>query len=174
MLDAERMDLDEDSVDGVVARFGYMLTADPAAALAETRRVLKDGGRLAFAVWGSPDENQWAFIPGRVLVERGHLPPPEPGMPGIFAMADPDRIQQLVTGAAFAEPEIEQVEVKWPYGDAEDHWQFPLKLAGPLADKIGSLDAEERESAREQVRSEIEPVMEGEGVAGRAHVIATF
>jgi SAM-dependent methyltransferase len=147
--------------------------ADPAAALAETRRVLKDGGRLAFAVWGSPDENQWAFIPGRVLVERGHLPPPEPGMPGIFAMADPDRIKELVTGAGFAEPEIEQVEVKWPYGDAEDHWQFTLKLAGPLADKIGSLDEEERESVREQVRSGIEPVMEGGGVTGRSHVVTT-
>ena len=40
VLDAERMDLDDSSVDGVVARFGYMLMADPEAAFAETRRVL--------------------------------------------------------------------------------------------------------------------------------------
>jgi ubiquinone/menaquinone biosynthesis C-methylase UbiE len=170
VLDAEKMDLDDDSVDGVVARFGYMLMADPAAALKETRRVLKDGGRLAFAVWTSPEENQWAFIPGKVLVERGHLPPPEPGMPGIFAMADPDRIRELVTGAGFEEPEIEQVEIKWPYGSTEDHWQFTLKLAGPLADKISSLDDDERETIREEVRSRIEPHMVG-GVTGRTHVV---
>jgi ubiquinone/menaquinone biosynthesis C-methylase UbiE len=32
-MDAERMDLDDDSVDGVLCRWGYMLMADPAAAL---------------------------------------------------------------------------------------------------------------------------------------------
>jgi ubiquinone/menaquinone biosynthesis C-methylase UbiE len=38
VVDAERNELDGDSVDGVLCRFGYMLMADPAAALAETRR----------------------------------------------------------------------------------------------------------------------------------------
>src|SRR6516225_7380019 len=46
VLDAERMDLDDGSVDGVVCRWGYMLMADPSAALTETRRVLRDGGPL--------------------------------------------------------------------------------------------------------------------------------
>jgi SAM-dependent methyltransferase len=82
VLDAERMDLDDDSVDGVVCRWGYMLMADPAAALRETRRVLRDGGRLAFAVWGAPDRNPWVAVPGMTLVQRGHMPPPEPGAPG--------------------------------------------------------------------------------------------
>ena len=35
-LDAENMDLEDDSVDGVVCRWGYMLMADAAAALKET------------------------------------------------------------------------------------------------------------------------------------------
>jgi ubiquinone/menaquinone biosynthesis C-methylase UbiE len=50
-MDAERMDLDDDSVDGVLCRWGYMLMSDPATALAETRRVLRDGGRLSLSVW---------------------------------------------------------------------------------------------------------------------------
>ena len=44
VMDAERMDLEDDGVDGVACRFGYMLMADPSAALRETRRVLRDGG----------------------------------------------------------------------------------------------------------------------------------
>ena len=63
VLDAERMGLDDDSFDGVLCRWGYMLMADPAAALEETRRVLRDGGTLAFAVWQTPDRNAWAAIP---------------------------------------------------------------------------------------------------------------
>jgi SAM-dependent methyltransferase len=173
VLDAERMDLDDSSIDRVLCRFGYMLMADPAAALAETRRVLRDDGRLVFGVWTGPEENQWAFIPGLVLVERGHIPPPEPEQPGIFAMGDPERIRKLVTGAGFAEPEIEQVEIAWPYETADDHWSFTRKLAGPLANAIDELDEDERESVRADVRSRIEPLMAEGSVAGRVHVVIT-
>src|SRR5919204_740106 len=160
VLDAEDMDLDDSSVDRVVCRWGYMLMADPAAALAETRRVLKDGGRLAFAVWAAPQENPWASIPGMALVQRGHLPAPEPGAPGIFSMADPDRIRELVTGAGFGDPEIEQVKVSWPVS-ADDHWKvMVMKLSGPLANAIGRLDEDEREGIRSEVRSGTEPVIE--------------
>jgi len=44
VLDAERMDLGTDSVDGVLCRWAYMLMIDPPAAFAETRRVLRPGG----------------------------------------------------------------------------------------------------------------------------------
>jgi SAM-dependent methyltransferase len=171
VLDAENMDFDDDSFDRVVARFGYMLMADPAAALAETRRVLRDDGRLSFAVWASPEKNMWAAIPGMALVERGLIPPPEPSAPGIFAMADPDRIRELVAGAGFGEPEIEQVEVEWPYGEPEVHWQLTLKLAGPLADAIRSLDDDEREAIRADVASRIGPLMDAGAVSGLTHVV---
>ena len=173
VLDAERMDLDDSSVDGVLCRFGYMLMADPAAALGETRRVLRDGGRLVLAVWTPPDENQWAFVPGRVLVGRGHIPPPEPEAPGIFAMADPERISKLVTGAGFADPEIEQVEIAWPYEDADEHWAFTRKLAGPLSDAIDQLDEDEREAVRLDVGSQIESLMAAGSIGGRVHVVTT-
>jgi ubiquinone/menaquinone biosynthesis C-methylase UbiE len=171
VLDAENLNLEDSSIDGVLCRFGYMLMADPAAALAETRRVLKGGGRLSFAVWTAPEENLWASVPGRVLVQRGHLPPPEPGMPGIFAMADPERIRELVKGAGFGEPEIEGVKVEWPYEDVDEHWGFTMKLAGPLADKVRTLEEDEREAVRSEVRSQIEPLMGSGGVKGRVHVV---
>lgn len=172
VLDAENMDLDDDSFDRVVARWGYMLMADPAAALAETRRVLRDGGRLSFAAWAGPDQNAWASIPAMVLVERGHIPPPEPGAPGIFALADPNRIRELVTGAGFADPDIEQVEVEWRYDEVDMHWEFTLKLAGPLADVISRLDDEEREAIRAEVRSRIEPLFEAGEASGVTHVVS--
>jgi SAM-dependent methyltransferase len=175
VLDAEDMDLDDSSVDRVVCRWGYMLMADPAAALAETRRVLKDGGCLAFAVWAAPEKNPWASIPGIALVQRGHLSAPEPGAPGIFSMADPDRIRALVTGAGFGEPKIEQVDVSWPLSSADDHWRLMvMKLAAPLAETIGRLDEDERKEIRSEVRSGIEPTIEEHGsIPGVTHVVTT-
>ena len=140
VLDAENMDLDDDSVDGVVCRFGYMLMADPAAAFAETRRVLRGGGRLSFAVWAGPEQNLWAAIPGMALIELGHMAAPEPGTPGIFALGSPDRIRELITGAGFREPSIEQVPVKWPYADPAEHWEKTNRLAAPIARTVDGLE----------------------------------
>ena len=100
VIDAERIELDDDSVDGVLCRFGYMLMADPAAAFAETRRVLRPGGRLTLAVWGALERNPFFAIIGISLVQRGHIPPPEPPpAPGPFSMASAERLEELVREA---------------------------------------------------------------------------
>jgi ubiquinone/menaquinone biosynthesis C-methylase UbiE len=163
VLDAERMDLDDASVDGTVCRWGYMLMADPGAALRETRRVLRDGGPLAFAVWQAPDRNPWAAVPGMVLVQRGHLPPPEPGAPGIFAMGDPGRIRELVSGAGFAEPELEEIAFEFGYADFDDAWDALVRMAGPLASAIAVLAAGEREATRAAIMEGLAPFRNADG-----------
>ena len=131
-LDAEKMDLPDDSVDGVVCRWGFMLMADPAAALSETNRVLKPGGRISFAVWATADKNLWAATPAMVLVERGAMPAPEPARPGIFALGDQGRLEELVTSAGFAAPRIEEVPFTFEYEDLDFHWRATNELAGPV------------------------------------------
>jgi ubiquinone/menaquinone biosynthesis C-methylase UbiE len=163
VLDAERMDLADDSVDGAVCRWGYMLMADPGAALGETRRVLRDRGPLAFAVWASPDRNPWAAVPAMTLVQRGHLPPPEPGAPGIFALADPDLIRSLVTGAGFGEPELEEIRFDFRYADFDDFWDVLIRLAGPLAAAIEALPEDERQVTRKAIEEGIAPFRNEDG-----------
>ena len=163
VLDAERMDLDDDSVDGAVCRWGYMLMADPAAALKETRRVLRDGGPLAFAVWRTPDLNPWAAVPGMTLVQRGHMPAPEPGAPGIFALGEPDRIRELVTGAGFDEPELEEIAFEFRYADSDDLWDALVRLAGPLARAVKALPEDEVKATREAIMENIEPYRNADG-----------
>jgi SAM-dependent methyltransferase len=157
----------------VVCRFGYMLMADPAAALAETKRVLRDGGRVAFAVWAAPDLNKWASIPGMTMVELGHLDPPDPTAPGIFAMGDPDRIRGLVTGAGFGEPEIQQVSVHWGYVDTDEHWEKTLKLAAPIADAFNSAPPEEQQRIVTTVGERVGALLADDEAAldGLTHVI---
>jgi ubiquinone/menaquinone biosynthesis C-methylase UbiE len=148
VLDAERMDIEDDSVDGVVCRWGYMLMADPAAALRETRRVLRAGGPLAFAVWAPSDRNPWAAVPGMALVQRGHMPPPQPETPGIFAMGDRDRVRELVTGAGFGDPALEEIAFDFRYADFDDLWDTLVRLAGPFAQAIDALPDDERQATR--------------------------
>lgn len=164
VMDAERMDLEDDAVDAVVSRWSYMLMADPAAALRETRRVLKDGGKLAFCVWQTPDRNPWAAVPGMTLVQRGHMPPPEPGMPGIFAMGERDRVHELVTGAGFVDPRIEELTFEWRYG-ADDLWDTLNRLAGPIASVLAQLSEEERQATREQIEAGLAEYRQGDDMS---------
>ncbi len=151
VIDAERIELDADSVDGVLCQSGYMLMADPAAALAETRRVLRPGGRLALSVWGAPERNPWAAIGGRILVERGHIPPPEPQAPGIFSMASEESTRGLLDGAGFAAERTEVVPVRFAFRDFDDYQRWVMEVAGPIALVVRGLSEGERKAVWTQL-----------------------
>jgi SAM-dependent methyltransferase len=163
VLDAERMDLADDSVDCVVCRWGLMLMADPQRALSEARRVLRSGGPLCFAVWRTADLNPWAALPAITLVQRGHLSPPEPGAPGIFALGDGERTLQLVRAAGFAEPTLQAIDFAYRYADFEDYWDAIIALAGPLARAVTALPDGEREATQEVIRQSMAPFRNEDG-----------
>lgn len=162
-LDAERMDLDDGSVDGVLCRWGYMLMADPTAALAETRRVLRDGGRVAFSVWGEPDRNPWASIPARALFEQTGGEPPDPSAPGIFAMASEERTRELLSAAGLEPVRVETVEMAWRFESPEEYWHYVIDLKGALAMLVRALPAAEQAALSTEVGRRLEPYAEGGG-----------
>jgi SAM-dependent methyltransferase len=163
VLDAERMDLPDAGADVVVCRFGYMLMADPAAALKESRRVLRPGGPLCFAVWRGPEHNPWAAIPGMTLVQRGHMPPPEPGGPGIFALGDRERTLELVRAAGFADVEIEEISFAFRYADFDDFWDALVRLAGPLARVANALPDDERSATQQAMKDNVASFLSADG-----------
>jgi SAM-dependent methyltransferase len=93
--------------DAVFSRFGVMFFADPEAAFANLRRSLRPGGRLAFVCWRPLPENLWIHLPAEAAAGLvPPAPPPEPGTPGPFAFADPDRVRRILAEAGFTGIEI--------------------------------------------------------------------
>jgi ubiquinone/menaquinone biosynthesis C-methylase UbiE len=119
-LQLEWIDLEAASVDVILCRWGVMLTIDPAAALRECRRVLKPGGRCVLAVWDLAENNPFAVIPNAALVALGHAEPPTPGGPGMFALAAPGVLAEMLADAGFFDVEVEPVAISEYYASVID------------------------------------------------------
>ena len=174
LADAAATGFEPASFDRAVGRFVLMLVPDPAAALAELRRILRPGGRLAFAVWTTAPENRWGSTIGETLLRLGLVEPPEPDAPGPFRLADPERLRSLVRDAGFGEPTLETVDIEMRY-DSPDHY---LEVTGDLSrsfqDALMRLRPDETERLREEIKAAISPFVAAGSVAipGRAWVVA--
>jgi SAM-dependent methyltransferase len=165
VMDMQQIDLPDSSVDAVVSRFGYMLVLDPARALHETRRVLRQGGRLAFATWAPANRNPWATAYGPVLIERGLQEPPKPGEPGQFALSKEEEIVPLVRGAGFDEVSVAEVPVEYRFGDWPEYVRVVTSLGAGLRAVLGTLDESTRAEVDEGARARIERFRTGDGYA---------
>jgi ubiquinone/menaquinone biosynthesis C-methylase UbiE len=164
-IDAEQIELDTDSVDGVLCRFGYMLMPDPARALTETRRVLRPGGRLALAVWGALERNPFFAIVGESMFRHGHLPPEAPPGPPAFSLADAERTAALLEEAGFSEIETEEVPVTFTVPDAEGYLSLVADTSGPLGLALGRLSDTDRATVKSDAEVALAPFAVAQGYA---------
>ena len=164
-MDAEHLELEDDSVDGVICRFGFMLMSDTEAALAETRRVLRPGGRLVLATWRGPERNPWVAIGGRILTARGFMPPNEPGAPGMFTMSDDGRVESLLRAAGFTDVLIDDVPVRMPYGDVDEYVTATRDTGGAFARAFNEASEEEQRAITQELAEAFTPFEVDGGLA---------
>jgi SAM-dependent methyltransferase len=163
VIDAERIELDEDSVDGVLCRFAYMLLPDPGGAFRETRRVLRSGGTLAFAVWGAPERNPFFTAVAIALIEFGHLAPPPPGGPGTFALADAAALDDLVRRSGFEDVRTEDLTGQFEIPDTSAYLDVIADTAGPIGLALQSVPSEERAKVAERCEETLAPFWFSDG-----------
>jgi SAM-dependent methyltransferase len=130
--DADDLDFAAGSFDAVLSRAGLMFLPDVAGTLKRLYTFLKLGGRLAASVWGPPAAVQMmAGLP--ILFEELQLPPPPPGRPGVFALADADRLAALVAGAGFRNVATGTMNVIFATDTPEQYTAFIRDVAPALA-----------------------------------------
>ncbi len=127
--------------DLLYSRFGVMFFEDPAAAFRNLRSALRPGARMAVAVWGPWQENEWVTIPLQALRRQMPVPAPSQG-PGPFALADSDALARLLAAAGFDEVSIARVEKPFEADAAQ------LADQGPAAAALRSAGAGEEVRAR--------------------------
>jgi ubiquinone/menaquinone biosynthesis C-methylase UbiE len=174
-IDAEWIDLPTADLDGVLARWGYMLLADPAAALRETRRVLRPGGRVALAAWTAPAENPWTAVAMEEARALAGIAEPDLDAPNMFAFRDPDRIRSLLEETGFTDIAIEQVDLLMTYADLDSWWDIALDISTSLAEQVGALTPAQRDDLRDAIDARLARYVATDGsvaLPGRTHVAA--
>ena len=156
-MDAQIMDLADDRADGMLCRFGLMLMPEPQRMLSEARRVLRAGGRLAYAVFGVRDGNPWITTLVDSFEETGHRLPTDMFRPGgsFFSLADHDRNRELLTAAGFTDVLIEEFSDPRTYDDFEEYWDHHTHATAPIAALAERLSPDEAEVVREALRSKL-------------------
>jgi len=134
--DIERLDVVPGGpFDAAYSRMVLMLLADPVAGCATVRRSLRPGGRLAATVFRAGPGNAW--LPAAMLGAAPHLgalpPLPVGSEPGPFALAEPQRIDRVLTAAGFVDVAAEPHDVVMVAPDEPDdvaEWLIELGPAG--------------------------------------------
>jgi ubiquinone/menaquinone biosynthesis C-methylase UbiE len=174
-LDAVALELDDRSVDGVIARWVYMLLAAPTAGFREARRVLRPAGRLVFALFAEAERNPFFMFAARVLIERGLLAPPRPGEPSMFALADTGQVARLLEDVGFERPHVEELALTYELAHPDELWSFVSEFLGPVSMALGRLAAYERDKVRSEMERNANAFRQGTGyrLPGTVLVVAT-
>ena len=150
-MEAEWLDVTTASFDAILSRWGYMLLADPEAALREARRGLRPGGRIALAVWAPITANPWIEVVQRELLARGLASAPEPGTPGMFALAAPGALEELLAAAGFADAAVEPVDFTWNADSLDAWWDHQRTVSISLDAALAELTPAEHYELRDAV-----------------------
>jgi ubiquinone/menaquinone biosynthesis C-methylase UbiE len=174
-MEAEWIDAETASVDGVLCRWGYMLLADPEAGLRETRRVLRPGGRVALAVWAAPEHNPWVTTNQQEMAERGLAEPPQPGEPSMFALAADGQVEELLLATGFEDVEVSAVDIVYRAASFDEWWEYLFDMSPALGEALAPATPAERDAIHEAVAARLAPWTAADGslaVPGRTLVAA--
>jgi len=156
-VDGEVIDEMKGSFDAVTMRWGLMFMPDPAKCMHCANSALKPGGKAVISVWTEAANNPFVTVPLGVLKRHMDIPAPPLGAPGIFALADPDRLRAIFAEAGFSDVTIEQVSLPMAdFSTGAEYDVFIRELAGPVASLFAQLPADTQTIVKQEIAREAE------------------
>lgn len=143
-MDAENLDLDENTYDAAICALGLMYVPDPLKSLLEMHRVLKPGGRTGIAIWGERKNCGWAdifpivdqFVASEVC-------------PMFFQQGTGNILEQSLKKAGFQDIEVIRFHQKLTFND-DEHALLAAFAGGPVALAYRKFDDETKEKAHRE------------------------
>ena len=129
-----------------------MLLPDPAAAVAAVRDVLRPGGRLSGLVMSSPAANPFYVALPSILRRHANKPAPASG-PGFFALADPEVLTGLFTGAGLTDVTIATLDATYALPSIDDAMLMIQEAFGAVRGIVTDQPQSVQDAAWAEVRA---------------------
>jgi SAM-dependent methyltransferase len=143
----------DERFDAIISRFGLMFLPTLSASLVHYRGLLRDGGRIAAAVWGTPAEVPMISLPMAAGARRFGLPPP-PLEGGPFALHDSAALREQFMAAGYDDVAIHDMTATFPFESPGQYFAYMTDVAPPVNALLKQLDAEQAEEFRRIVERE--------------------
>ena len=147
--DGQALPFPDGTFDAVICQLGLQFFPNPDLGLKEFRRVVRGRGRAGICVISSPDRAPMWGILADVLGRL--LPDQQPTVHLSFSLADPARMERLLSDAGFQEVRVERQTREDSFDSFDEYWE-------PIEAGIGSIPQTYLmlpDAARRAVRQEV-------------------
>lgn len=154
--DAQNLPFGQDEFDVVVSNVGICHVPDQRRALAEIKRVVRRGGRLAMSVWCGPDRSPSYELVYRMIKTHGAPGIAAPPGPDFHQFANRKIANELLSEAGFSKIEMSIVKSGWSVDEPEAFFEIfargTVRAAMLLASQPPENVAAIRSALNEEVR----------------------
>ncbi|MGH9995770.1 MAG: class I SAM-dependent methyltransferase, partial [Nitrososphaeraceae archaeon] len=153
--DAETIDLQTSTFNAELCRFGLMFLPDLKTGLSNLYRSLVHGGRLAAAVWASPDKVPFIALALNTVMKETNSPQPASGIPGPFSLSDENILTDSFVNSRFTDINIDRINVVFNFNSAEDYTNFVIGTAAPIRAMVANETLERRKGVLKAVTQSV-------------------
>ena len=144
VMNAEQLDLADETFDAAICRMGLMIV-DQQKALREILRVLKPGRKLAALVWSTPDRHPAFSIP--LALAAKYIAEPAP-ISNVFSLGGSGVFEQALRDASFHDVSVQAVSIQFHFPS----WEALLQINPMLPNVMKRLNQQDQERWREEVK----------------------
>jgi SAM-dependent methyltransferase len=166
-MDAEHLQLEDNSFDAVTNAYGLMFSPDTHGALHEAHRVLKPGGRLALVTWDELSKSPYFNVIMGVASTFLSLPPVDPAEPGPFRLAAARTLESMLRTSGFSDVRVDSSPMTVECASVNEYLQIFADVAWKA--RLAALSDVEAARFREALAEAVGPFMKG----GRLRLVAT-
>jgi SAM-dependent methyltransferase len=150
--DAQSLSYPDAHFDAVACNFGLIHFENADAAISEAHRVLRKGGKYAFTVWCSPDQDcDFMKLVFGSIQAHGTLDVDLPPAPPIFRFSDDEECVRAVRSVGFLDPEVSRLELKWTANRSEEILELIYKSVVRTPMVLNAQTPEARERIHEAI-----------------------